>query len=439
MIARLKKIAHFLLAHGAYWYYGRPARALIVVGVTGTKGKSSTCRYIASALEAGGFKVGLLSTAEFQIGEKRWLNDKKMTMLGRGQIQRMLRDMVRAGCRYAVVETSSEGILQYRHVGLNYDIAVFTNLGTEHSERHGGFENLRRDKGKMFAALAEHPPKMLSGTKVPRVIVVNADDAQAHFYLQYTSDLLYTYTMHEGVQFAGSESLAAAQVRAEAGGMSWKVGGSSFHVPQPGVFNVYNALAAIAVAKSQGVSDDKIGLGLQNVVGIPGRMEYIREGQPFQVVVDYAHESLSYRALFETLREMAAQTHGRIIAIIGSDGGGRDIRKRPEMGAVAGRLCDVVVVTDVNCFDEDPRAIAEMLATGARAEGKEDGKDLFIEVDRRKAIELAFSMAKEHDVVAITAKGTEPVICVANGEKIPWDDRAVAREFLKPFTKPVSA
>src|SRR3989339_616452 len=150
----LKKIIHFLLAWFAYWFYGRPSRKLLVIGVTGTKGKSTTCRLIASVLEAGGHKIGMLSTVEFQIGEKRWLNNKKMTMLGRGQIQKMLREMVKAGCKYAVVETSSEGILQYRHVGLNYDIAVFTNLGTEHSERHGGFENLKRDKGKIFAGLA---------------------------------------------------------------------------------------------------------------------------------------------------------------------------------------------------------------------------------------------------------------------------------------------
>ncbi len=137
---RLKNLKHFLIAFCAYWYYGRPARKLIVVGVTGTKGKSTTARFIASALQGGRYKVGLLSTVEFQVADKRWLNDKKMTMLGLGQIQKMLRDMVVAGCQYAVVETSSEGILQYRHFCLHYDISVFTNLGTEHSERHGGLK-----------------------------------------------------------------------------------------------------------------------------------------------------------------------------------------------------------------------------------------------------------------------------------------------------------
>ena len=166
-----KKALHLFIAWAAYLWYGRPARDLIVVGVTGTKGKTTTCRLIASVLEQSGHKVGVLSTVEFQVGEKRWLNDKKMTMLGKGKIQRMLKDMVKAGCRYAVVETSSEGILQYRHYGLLYDIVVFTNLGTEHSERHGGFENLKRGKGKIFADLMKTKNKVFGEWPVPKVIV----------------------------------------------------------------------------------------------------------------------------------------------------------------------------------------------------------------------------------------------------------------------------
>src|SRR3989344_2152448 len=198
----MRKLVHFLRAWLAYWRYSRPARKLVVIGITGTKGKSSTCRFVASALEAGGHKVGLLSTVEFQIGDKRWLNDRKMTMLGRGEIQQMLRDMVRAGCTYAVVETSSEGILQYRHIGLCYDVAVFTNLGTEHSERHGGFENLKRDKGKLFAALSANPHKTIHGKKTPKTIVVNTDDREADYYLNFTADKKYGYgTKISNIQF----------------------------------------------------------------------------------------------------------------------------------------------------------------------------------------------------------------------------------------------
>lgn len=424
-----------MIAVWAYWRYGRPARKLIVVGVTGTKGKSTTCRLIASVLEAGGYKVGLLSTVEFQVGEKRWANDKKMTMLGLGQIQKMLRDMVRAGCQYAVVETSSEGILQYRHYGLHYDVAVFTNLGTEHSERHGGFENLKRDKGKMFAALDERRKKIF-GKVIKKVIVANIDDPNAVYYLSFPADEKWKF----GIEKVPSESAKAKIVIAEvkknnSNGSEFDINGEKYQLNLIGNFNIYNALAAVPVGKSQGLNYEQIAKGLKSVTQVAGRMEFINAGQPFKVVVDYAHEPLSLMALFSALRKLVAADHGRVIAIIGSDGGGRDINKREKMGKVAGEMSEIVIVTDVNCFDEDPKAIAEMLAVGARKTGKKDNVNLFVEVDRRKAIELAFKMARLGDAVAITAKGTEPCIVAAQGKKIPWDDRRVAREILSGVKK----
>ena len=159
-------------------------------------------------------------------------------------------------------------------------------------------------------------------------------------------------------------------------------------------------------------------------------MEFIDAGQPFKVVVDYAHEPMSLTALFSTLKKIVSPNNGKVIGVIGSDGGGRDKGKRAKMGEIAGRLCDYVVITDVNCFDEDPNEIAEMLAVGARNAGKTDDINLLIEVDRKNGIKKAFSLAGPGDVVAITAKGTEPCICVARGQKIPWDDRKVSRELL---------
>lgn len=412
----------------AYWFYGRPSRKLIVVGVTGTKGKSTTCRFVASVLESGGFKVGLLSTVEFQIGEKRWLNDKKMTMLGLGQIQKMLRQMVKAGCQYAVVETSSEGIMQYRHYGLNYDVTVFTNLGTEHSERHGGFENLKQAKGKLFAGLMSYRKKF-AGKNINKVSIANVDDKHAEFFLNFPADEKWGFGLTES---AFKEKNIIGKIESvDDGRPTFTVGEEKYSLNIIGDFNVYNALAAIVVGKSQGLNPTQIALGLKNVKQVEGRMEFVDCGQPFKVVVDYAHEPLSFTALFKTLKNLIAKDNGKVIAVIGSDGGGRDVGKRGKMGQVAGEIADVVVVTDVNCFDEDPHAIAEMLAVGARAAGKIDGKDLFIEVDRRKGIELAIKLARPGDAVAITAKGTEPCMVVAGGKRLPWDDRAVAREILQ--------
>ncbi|MBU0545794.1 UDP-N-acetylmuramoyl-L-alanyl-D-glutamate--2,6-diaminopimelate ligase [Patescibacteria group bacterium] len=414
-----KKAYHFLIPLLADIYYGYPGKKMIVIGVTGTKGKSTTCRFIASALQAGGHKVGLMSTVEFQIADKRWLNDKKMSMLGKGQIQKMMREMLDAGCEYAVIETSSEGILQHRHLGVHYDIAVFINLGTEHSERHGGFENLRRDKGKLFASLKRERNKIVNSKKIDKISVVNADDPNSAFFDSFGADKKSHY------------SIKGKTITFNAQGTDFNVGDKKFHLNILGEFNVPNALAAFAVARSQGVGDDKIAVGLAGVKKLEGRMEFVDEGQNFKVIVDYAHEPLSYTELFKSLRKMLPSPRNKVISVIGSDGGGRDIGKREKMGYVAGELCDLVVVTDVNCFDEDPKQIAEMLAGGARKAGKKDNDNLFVIVDRRAGIKKALQMAEPGDVVVMTAKGTEQVICVANGQKIPWDDRTVARELLR--------
>ena len=428
-MSKIKKTIHFLRAWLAYWWYGRPARKLIVVGVTGTKGKTTTCRLVASALEAGGHKVGLLSTVEFQIGEKRWLNDKKMTMLGRGQIQRMLRQMVEAGCTYVVVETSSEGILQWRHYGLLYDISVFTNLGTEHQERHGGFENLRRDKGKIFAGLAKTKHKIVDGKRVEKVIVANSDDVQAEYYLQFSADKKFTFSLKNQNPISQIPNLVGKIISSDPTGTNFEAGNFNYRLNIIGEFNVPNALAAIVVAQSQGIAKEKIADGLASVKLVEGRMEEVRAGQDFKVIVDYAHEPMSFTELFTSLRKMVGEK--KIISVIGSDGGGRDKGKRTKMGEIAGRLTDYVVITDVNCYDEDPHEIAEMLAVGSRQSGKKDNADLFIEVDRYRGIAKAISLAKQGDVVAILAKGTEPFIGVAGGKKIPWDDRKIAREILE--------
>lgn len=431
MLQKCKKVLHFLLAYGAYLAYGRPSRKLIVIGVTGTKGKSTTCRLIASVLEAGGHKVGLLSTVEFQIGEQRWLNDKKMTMLGRGQIQHMLQKMVKAGCEYAVVETSSEGILQYRHIGLNYDVAVFTNLGTEHSERHGGFENLKKAKGRLFAALNKRR-KVRNGQKIAKVIVANNDDPHVNYFASFSAHKKIIFGLHPINNQTISDYLAVQGTIQEvkADGTFFNVGVTNYHLRIIGEFNVYNALAAIGVGISQGITEKDIIQGLNAVEQVPGRMEFVEAGQPFKVLVDYAHEPLSLAALFTTLRTLVGPEH-KVIGVIGSDGGGRDVQKRPRMGEVAGNLCDYVVITDVNPHDDNPSEIIEMLAIGSRNAGKKDGVDLFTEIDRRAGIKKALSLARPGDAVAITAKGTEPCIVVANDHKIPWDDRQVAKELLR--------
>ncbi|HRY36986.1 MAG TPA: UDP-N-acetylmuramyl-tripeptide synthetase [Candidatus Magasanikbacteria bacterium] len=426
---QLKKIYHFFISIFYYWFYGRPGRKMIVIGVTGTKGKSTTCRLIATVLEQTGEKVGVMSTVEFQDGNRRWLNDRKMTMLGKGEIHKMMAVMLKNGCRYAVIETSSEGILQYRHFGLHYDICVFTNLGTEHQERHGGFENLRADKGKIFAGLKNSAIKSIGGKKIQKTIIVNTDDENAKYFLQFEADKKIGYGYNDQYLLDKNDFLCARLIMSDKEKTVFEIANNPYILNLAGVFNVYNALAAIAVGKVLGISENKISEGISKVIKVEGRMEFIEEGQNFKVVVDYAHEIMSLTALFETLRNMAGEN--KIIGVIGSDGGGRDKGKRFAMGEIAGKLCDQVVITDVNCFDEDPKEIAEMIALGVRKSGKKDGENLFIIVDRFEAIKKALKLARTGDIVAVTAKGTEPCIMVANGRRIPWDDREVVKKILK--------
>lgn len=427
-VKKIKSAYHFLIAWFFYWFYGRPARRLIVIGVTGTKGKSTTCRFVASVLEAGGHKVGLLSTIEFQIAGERWLNKRKMTMLGRGEIQKMLKKMVQSGCKYAVVETSSEGILQHRHFGLLYDVVVFTNLSPEHVEAHGGFENLKKDKGKIFAGLKLHHGKIINGQKINKVIIANTDDASADYFLNFPADERWAYAI-KNLKSKTNCNIEGKIIKSNESGVEFLANEESYRLNIVGSFNVYNALAAIAVGYSQKINKQSIAIGLESIQTVEGRMEFIDAGQNFKVVVDYAHEPVSLAELFKSLRQIISDGN-KLIVIIGSDGGGRDKQKRFKMGQLSAQMADYIIVTDVNCFDEDPRQIVEMLAQGARQAGKTDNKDLFVEIDRRQAIVKAFSLAKAGDAVAITAKGTEPYIVVAGGKRIPWDDREVARELL---------
>lgn len=419
-------IYHLILAYAAAIFYGFPSRKMLVIGITGTKGKSTTGYILAKILEDAGFRVGLTGTAIFKIAGREWLNATKMTMLGRFALQRMLRDMVRAGCTYAIVETSSEGIAQYRHIGIDYDVAVFTNLTPEHIESHGGFPNYKKAKGKLFAALNGSARKYSGNGK--KIIVANLDDEHAQYFLSFSADEKWGYgTELKAISYKLKAILAAKDINLGPDGSSFKVDGAEVNLKLIGKGNVYNALAALTVAASQGISISASAAAISKVSGVPGRMEFIDEGQPFKVIVDYAHENESTRGLYETVRIIP---HKRIIHVFGSTGGGRDVSRRRTLGELAGEFADIIIVTNDDPYDDDPEEIAAMVAAGARAAGKRDGENLFIILDRREAIKTAVKTAATNDLVLITGKGCEQVLMVASGPT-PWDDRKIVREEIK--------
>ena len=394
---------HLAWAHGSARYYGYPSRKLIVIGVTGTKGKSTTAELIRHTLAHTGHKVALASTIRFMVGDATERNLFKMTMPGRGYIQQFLRQAVDAKCTHAVVELTSEGALQHRHAGLDLDALVFTNLAPEHIERHGSFEAYADAK----LSLARH---LASSPKRPRIIVANADDAYGERFLAVEADSKAPYSLKDAEPYTADDK----SVR-----FVWK--GVLFTVPLPGLFNLKNCLATLTLGHTLGLGADKMRQALEHVEPVAGRAQRIEQGQPFAVVVDYAHTPDSLKALYETY----ASAGKRLICVLGSTGGGRDTWKRPEMGAMADTMCDIALLTDEDPYDEDPRRIIEELSAGFK------NRQPRIVMDRRQAIAEAIAEAKDaDDAVLITGKGTDPYIMGPNGTKTVWSDAQVAQEEL---------
>ncbi|MFA6429135.1 MAG: UDP-N-acetylmuramyl-tripeptide synthetase [Patescibacteria group bacterium] len=413
---------HFILAKSAAFLYGNPSEKMIVIGVTGTKGKTTTTYLIAKALEASGAKVGCTSTALYKIGDQEWINTTSMTMLGRFALQRLLHQMVSAGCRYAVIETSSQGLIQSRHIGINYDVAVFTNLYPEHLEAHGGFEAYKLAKQRLFTHLAKSTTKTIDGKVVSKAAVINADSPHASFYAEtpgLPSIVWFGIQDHRG--------LTVSDVELTERGSSFHVGHTAVTLQIPGAVNMENALAALAVCQTLGIPLQAASQRLSEVRTIPGRFERIEEGQPWTVIVDYAHEAESLKRLYEALSSLPRQ---RTIHVLGAASGGRDVAKRPLLGLFVGQQADVVIVTNEDPFDEDPHAIIEQVAEGARQAGKQEGTSLYLIDDRREAIQYAMNMARPGDLVLLTGKGSETTIRVAQGKTIPWQEAAEARRAI---------
>lgn len=445
---------HFLMNLAAALWYRFPSNRLIVIGVTGTSGKTSVVYMIARLLNDAGYKAGFTSTSVFSDGNREWLNDKKMTMPGRFFIQRLLRNMVKNNCRYAVVETTSQGIEQFRHLFINYDILVFTNLYPEHIEAHGSFERYRAAKGKLFAHLhdcrtkyinEEHQItkpssqlKKLDLNRVLKTIIVNGDDDNADYFLNFPAEAKMAYSLNAQVSVASLSGKMNSEAiikdftlvrgsNVETGGTGTKllIDGQPVSLKLLGDYNAANALAAAAVGLNQKLSLAQIKSGLEGIRGLAGKMEIIDAGQNFTVIVDYSFEPEAMIKLYQTVEFIP---HNRIIHVLGSAGGGRDKARRPILGSLAAKYADLIVITNEDPYDEDPLQIINQVAAGAENAGRELNQTLFKILDRREAIKKALELAQEGDLVLLTGKGAEQFICVEKGRKIPWDEREIVRE-----------
>lgn len=378
-----------------------PSRSLFIIGVTGTKGKSSTTEILNAILEKAGYKTALSNTIRFKIAENSQPNMYKMSMPGRFFMQNFLRQAVSAGCTHAVIEITSEGARQFRNRWIDLDSFIFTNLSPEHIESHGSYENYRNAK----ISIAREIEK---SRKPKRRIFINKDDSEAARFLATNADEKITYSLADANSY---------QIRDDGIFFTWK--GLAIKSPLTGLFNLYNILAAAACADAMGIDKAVIKNTIESFGEIKGRVERVNAGQDFTVVVDYAHTIDSLEKLYQ------AFPNQKKICLLGNTGGGRDTWKRPGMAKVAENYCDHIILANEDPYDEDPEKIVnEMKAAITK-------KPVEIIMDRREAIARAVSLAKTGDAVLISGKGTDPYIMGPDGTKLPWSDSRVAKEELE--------
>ena len=410
--------ARAALATAAAWWYGDPSGELRVLGITGTDGKTTTSFLALAALEAAGASCGLVGTVETKIGMLREAHAEHATTPEAPELQAALRAMADAGNDTAILETTSHGLALRRVDAVAYDAAILTNLTHEHLELHGTWEAYRDAKLSLFERLHRGD-----------VAVVNADDPSAGLFAGVSQEAgarVITYGTDEG-----------ADVRAlgvEDDGSSLRVrytapsGEARLALRLAGRFNVHNALAVVALGEGWSLDPAAVRRGLEAVEGVPGRMERIDVGQPFGVIVDFAHSPASLEKVLELLAPVAAARGGGLIALFGS-AGERDVAKRALMGRVAGQRARLVVATDEDPRGEDREAILEEIARGAEAAGKRRDHDLLLVPDRRTAIAEAFERARPGDIVLLAGKGHERSIIGPDGPT-PWNEREAAIEVL---------
>ena len=403
---------HTVLAYAGAFVYGFSSKKLKVIGVTGTKGKSTVTYLISKILEVNGDGVAAVGSLGYKIKDKEWPNTLKMTMPGRFRLHKLMAEAVKAGCKYFVLEVTSEGIKQKRHLGINFDCAVFTNLHKEHIESHGSFEKYYQAKQELF--------KRTDG-----IHVINADDSNFQLFSKFHSVKTIFFGLNNG-------DILARDIKLSSEGSSFELYGTIFNTHLAGEFNISNCLAALSVGVMYGLDLPSMKPVIESIKYIPGRMEFVQR-EPFNIVIDYAHTPESLELVYKTLRSQKSKVGSqKLICVLGAAGGGRDKWKRPEFGKIAGQYCDEIILTDEDPYDENPTQILSEIKSGiSNFPGRAGQFPISNILDRREAIKKALALAQKGDAVIITGKGSETSMAVAGGKKIPWSDKEVVRELLR--------
>jgi UDP-N-acetylmuramoyl-L-alanyl-D-glutamate--2,6-diaminopimelate ligase len=463
---KLKNIYHLARATFANFLYGFPSRKIKVIGVTGTNGKTTTCQMIARILEEAGYRVALASTINFKIGEKEWVNKTKFTTLSPFAVQKFIKQAIKAGCQYLVLETSSHSLDQNRVWGIEYDTAVITNVTREHLDYHKTMEEYRKAKLKLFRKV--------------KTAIVNLDMERPEEFLQSGNEIKYAFTCHperippwreKSKDLIGLDSstelgmtyILAENIELKSQNTRYKIQDTNFLLNIPGLFNIENALAAICVGLNYGVNLETSSRALEKIKGIPGRMEYVENNKGLNIIIDYAVTPDSLEKLYELIKTIRLNSpqfvhNSRIISVFGSCGE-RDRGKRPIMGGIVAKSADYIIVTNEDPYNENPQRIIDEVFSGIPLchperipNNRDESKDLtknegipkqardeifcFTEnvncwriLDRREAIKKALQIAKPGDYVIVTGKGAEETMAVGKA-KISWNDKKVIQEEL---------
>lgn len=393
---------HYLQSLAAGFKYGFPGKPLRVIGVTGTNGKTTTAFMIWRMLNCAGYKTGLMTTVAWGV-DKLQPELNHMTTVDAFTLNSRIANIKNQGAKFLVLEVTSHALAQFRILGIPIEIAVFTNLTHDHLDYHKTLSNYRAAKGKLF--------------KKAKFSILNADDSATTYYKKLARDFT-TYGIKKGEH-------RATDVKLSVSGVQYSLDGLKIVTQIPGEFNVYNSLAAALVGQHIGLTDIQITNGIKSLQNVEGRMNIIDEGQPFTVIVDYAHAPDALEKVFASVKGHK----GKIISVHGG-AGRRDPSTRPIRGEILARNSDIVIITEDDSRDEDPEKIAAGFIEGAEKQGKILGKDLFKELDRAKAIELAIKKAKKDDLVLILGKGHEKTILRADGPH-DFEDIKVASKILK--------
>jgi len=408
---------------------GFPSAKMIIIGITGTNGKTTVANMLGYILEANKDKVGLATTINIWTGNRKWVNETKMTTLTPFALQGLLRQMVNQKCKYAIVETTSHALSQHRTWGIFYDIAIFTNLTHDHLDYHKTLENYKIAKGLLFKNLATS----LRKPNMPKIAIINADDITSDYFKSFPSDKTYTFAIDN------IDTLKSPDQSVWADNITLYKNATDFTLNTPsgkidirlkilGRFNISNALAAASAAYSLGISLPVIKTGLESMWKIPGRMEHVANNLGLNIIIDYAHTPDGFQKVLESVRPI---TDGNLIVVFGATGD-RDASKRPTLGTITSQFADYIILTEEDPGSEDPQKIINQILEGIDKH-KFQSHNLKIIIDRKEAIKHGLKYAKPNDTILLLAIGAQTVM-IKNGQKIPYNEREVVESIMQTMS-----